>query len=307
MTWIGLSAISAILLGVYDVAKKVSVRNNAVPIVLLVSVTFGALLWTPFLIWSSISPETIPHSLLVVDSLPWGEIGLVFAKSVLVGTSWTFAFFALKQLPISIAAPIRSTSPVWTLALAILLLGERPSMAQWIGILIVLGSFWLFSAVGHREGVSFSSHRGVALMIVATILGAISSIYDKYLLQTRMISPSTVQAYFTVFLVPVMMPMAFLWWYEYKKNNRGNPDQNEFALRSSIFTIAPLLLAADIIYFTAIADPNALVSIVSVIRRCSVVIAFSVGIKMFDEANLWPKAGCVAGILVGVVILALGG
>ncbi|TWT81089.1 EamA-like transporter family protein [Planctomycetes bacterium CA13] len=300
MTWIGLSAVSAILLGFYDVTKKMAVRKNAVPIVLLISVSVGCVLWLPFIAWSAISPETVPHRLLRVDSLSMGKHVLLIAKSILVGASWTLAFFSLKRLPLSIAAPIRSTSPVWTIAIAALFLRERPSVSQWIGIVIVLIAFWSFSAVGLREGVSFRRDRGVAMMIVATILGALSSIYDKFLLQSVGITPSTVQAWFSVYLVPVMIPMAVSW-------SRNHRERTPFQWRWINLAICPLLLVADIFYFTALADPEALVSIVSVVRRCSVVISFSFGIRALGEANFWPKAACILGILVGVAVLALGG
>ena len=42
MIWILLSLGSAILLGFYDIAKKLSVRQNAVPVVLLANVSVGA-------------------------------------------------------------------------------------------------------------------------------------------------------------------------------------------------------------------------------------------------------------------------
>ncbi|GAA5507446.1 DMT family transporter [Novipirellula caenicola] len=308
MTWIGLSAISAVLLGFYDVTKKIAVRKNAVPIVLLISVSVGAAIWMPFICWSTFSPTSVPHPILKVDSLSFAEHGLLLAKSILVGASWTFAFFALKRLPLSIAAPIRSTSPFWTIAMASLVLGERPTGTQWIGIVIVLLAFWAFSAVSLREGVSFKTDRGVAMMVAATILGALSSIYDKYLLQTAMIAPSTVQAWFSVYLVPVMVPMALIWWRSGRKNkDRELSVHALFEWRWAILGISPLLLAADIVYFTALADPDALVSVISVVRRCSVVIAFLFGIRALGEANFWPKAACVVTILCGVALLVLGG
>ena len=183
MNWILLSILSALLLGVYDAAKKWSVRENAVPAVLLTSVSIGGLLYVPLVIWSTIAADSIPLSSFVVDRLSWTQHSLVFAKSLLVGASWTCAFSALKQLPLSIAAPIRATSPFWTIVLAISIFGERPTFLQYVGIAIVLTGFWRFTLVGKREGIKFSSNSSVYLMILATLLGACSSIYDKWLLQ----------------------------------------------------------------------------------------------------------------------------
>ena len=92
MSWVLLSLLSALLLGFYDAAKKVSVKQNVVPLVLLFSVSFGALLYTPLVIWSSVSADSIPWSSFRVQPMSSRWHALVFAKSLLVGASWTFAF-----------------------------------------------------------------------------------------------------------------------------------------------------------------------------------------------------------------------
>ncbi|QEG00379.1 EamA-like transporter family protein [Stieleria maiorica] len=313
MNWILLSIVSATLLGAYDAAKKWSVQGNAVPVVLLTTVSIGAVLYSPLVIWSTFWAETIPLDRLVVRSLSWKEHGLIAAKSVLVGASWTFAFSALKHLPLSIGAPIRATSPFWTILIAILFFGERPTPMQWLGIAVVLIGFWRFTLVGRREGIRFTRDRWVALMMAATLLGACSSIYDKWLLQRAGFDPVTMQAWFTIDLVPVMVPLA-LWWYRFDAPRGslqdggtageigGRPAQ-PFRWRWSIALVSPLLILADWFYFVALSDPTALVSVVSVVRRSSVVIALGFGAKALSEANFRAKSLCVGVILLGVVLL----
>ncbi|MEM6364601.1 MAG: EamA family transporter [Planctomycetota bacterium] len=311
MHWILLSVASALLLGVYDAAKKWSVRDNAVPIVLLCSVSIGAGLYLPLVVWSHLASGTIPFDSFVVGSLSWRDHGLVAGKSVLVGASWTLAFSALKHLPLSIAAPIRASSPFWTIVVAVGFLGERPTAIQWTGMFVVLVGFWRFTLVGKMEGIRFARDRSVYLMVAATLLGACSSIYDKWLLQHAGFQPVTLQAWFTIYLVPVMVPLAG-WWYrhdrprrdatidiETRTGKRGQP----FHWRWSIAVVSPLLIVADWFYFVALSDPSAMVSVVSVVRRCSVVIALVFGAKALDESNFRAKAICVAVILVGVLML----
>jgi len=296
MSWIVLSVLSALLLGGYDAAKKWSVRENAVPIVLLGSVAIGALLYAPLVIGSSIAPRWMPSDALVIDPLPWYRHGLIVAKSVLVGLSWTLAFSALKHLPLSIAAPIRATSPLWTILIAIVLFAERPTPMQWLGITVVLVGFWRFTLVGRLEGIRFASDRSVFLMIGATLLGACSSIYDKWLLQYARFDPTTMQAWFTIYLVPVMMPLAFRWYVSER-------DEHPFDWRWSIAVISPLLILADWFYFVALSDPQAMISVVSVLRRCSVVIALAFGARALSESNFRAKLLCVGLILLGVLLL----
>ncbi|MCM2372227.1 EamA family transporter [Aporhodopirellula aestuarii] len=303
MSWMILTLVSALMLGLYDVAKKVSVRGNAVPMVLLVSVSVSAIIWTVMLLVQTFLPSIKFPRLLEVDAIDGIEHLALAAKAVLVGASWILAFFSLKNLPLSIAAPIRATSPLWTLFIAIVFLTERPAPLQWIGIAVVLGSFWALSLVGAKEGIRFRTDRAVWWMIVATVLGACSSVYDKLLLQEFGLRPATVQAWFSVYLVPVMVPLALRW---YRVQQHGAPEkQIRFELRTSVLLISPLLLSADMAYFSALADPDALISIVSPLRRSSVVVALIFGSRMAGEVNIFHKAACVLGILTGIVLLMI--
>lgn len=296
-SWISLSLLSALFLGLYDIARKSAVRNNAVAPVLLLNVLTAALFWSLPILAASCGVLPSEHSINQLTEVGWNVHGLLLMKSIVVGLSWVCAFFALKQLPLSIATPIRSTSPLWTVLFAVVVMGERPGPSQWLGISLVLIAFLAFSRVGAKEGIRFHRDRAVTLMIIATLLGATSALYDKYLLQTARLDPAVVQAWFSVYLVPVMLPMAIRWWW---LERRDNP----FQWRWSIPLIAVCLLISDFSYFTALAEPNALISVISPLRRASVVIAFLFGIINLKEQNWRSKACCIVGILAGVCLLS---
>jgi transporter family protein len=302
MSWIVLAFLSALLLGCYDIAKKASVRNNAVPAVLLVNVSTAAIFWLGPIGYSvacslSGTAPVTPTGVHQLIALAPHEHGLLFLKSLLVGCSWICAFLALKHLPLSIASPIRATSPLWTIACAVLLMGERPAPLQWLGIAVVIVAFLAFSRVGAREGIHFHRDRWVVLMMIGTLLGAASSLYDKYLLQQLAIPPATVQAWFSVYLVPVMLPLAVRW---YSRERERVP----FEWRPTIPLIAITLLAADYAYFVAVSDPNALISVISPVRRSAVVIPFLFGVVYCKEPNWHLKAACITANLTGVYLLS---
>ncbi|MEO0414234.1 MAG: EamA family transporter [Verrucomicrobiota bacterium] len=225
------------------------------------------------------------------------EHGYLLAKSLLVSFSWVFGYFALKHLPLSTAGPIRSTGPLWTVLIAVLLVGEKPSLNQWIGVGIILVAFYAFSLVGKLDGNDFRKNIWVWYMVAATVLGACSSIYDKFLLQSVGIAPSTVQAWFSVYLAGIFLPIYLLW-------RRGIWKTGRFEWRWSIPLIGIGLLVADILYFTAVSDPDALISIVSPLRRMSVLVTFFGGVILLKERTYvgW-KIACLAVMLAGVVIL----
>lgn len=298
MQWFALSLLSAGFPGFYEIAKKVSVRNNAVPPVLFFNVVTSALIWLPFVILSHWASDLIPAETLKVTSLTWTAHGQLFFKAIIAGTSWIFASFALKHLPMSIAAPIRASSPLWTILIATVFMNERPNSLQWLGVAIILVSFWAFSLVGRREGIHFHTDRWVGFMLLATLLGSLSALFDKFLLQNKNMSPATVQAWFSIYLVVFMTPLMIHWLMRRRQLER-------FQWRWAIPMIALLLLVSDFLYFSAIADKQAMISLISPLRRTSVIIAFIAGVVMYQEKNWRAKAVCIGTLLVGVYVLSM--
>ncbi len=296
MSWLLLTIASAFLLGLYDYFKKVALHDNAVLPVLFGSVAAGAAVWLPFVLWSAIAPETLPSDFLHVTGLSAHGHFLLFGKAGLVGASWLCGYIGIKSLPLSIASPIRATGPLWTITFAVLLFHESPTPKQWTGVAIILLSFFAFTFVGRREGIHFHRNKAVFFMIGATLLGAASSLYDKFLLQSAHLTPGQVQAWFTIYTTLILVPpMAF--WLTLK-------NRHPFHWHWAIPVIGITLLAADILYFTAIAQPDALISLISPARRTSVIVSFLLGIFLFKEKQIRSKGACVAGIITGVILLA---
>lgn len=296
-TWIILSLLSALFLGVYDIAKKKAVTGNAVPPVLLLNVSTAAAIWgTPVLIGFML-PDQVAGSVARLSRISSEQHFYLMIKSLMVGTSWTFAFFSLKHLPISIASPIRATSPMWTILVAVTFMNESPGANQWIGMAIVMTAFFCFSFVGAKEGIHFVKNGWVLVMVFATLIGAACGLYDKFLLQRLEISPMVVQAWFSIYLVPVMTPLTIYWWCFDSTSTR-------FKWRWSIPLIAIFLLIADYLYFCGLADKTALVSVVSTLRRTSVIIAFTYGVLQLKEKHWKAKLACIVGILIGVFFIS---
>lgn len=296
MDWVFMGVISASFLGVYDLLKKRSIIGNAVIPVLFCSICCGAIVWFPFVVMSWFSDYENPIGFMTVDTLSFREHLLFFAKSALVGTSWILSYFALKNLPVSLAAGIRSTSPLWTLVGALLIFSERPNLQQWLGIFVTLVFFFLLSLAGKKEGLVFHRNGWVGIMLLATLIGAASALYDKLLLTEYGYSAATVQAYFSLYLVVVMLPFVVGWKLRLWK--RGT-----FEWRWSIPLIAFSLLVADYAYFSGLGDPEAMISVMSCIRRGSALVVFVGGYIFFKERNYKAKTPCILGILLGICII----
>jgi bacterial/archaeal transporter family protein len=302
MHWALLSLISALFIGFYDVCQKHALRGNPVVPVLFASTATGASVWCTLLGLQAFAPELCP-TLLRVPPLSVVTHLQLLLKSLIVAASWLCTYVAVKHLPMSLAAPIRSTSPLWTLAAALLLLGERPSWLQLLGVLTTLLSFFGLSLVGRLEGVHFHRNRWVGWMVLGTLLAAASGLYDKLLLGKLGLPPATVQAWFSIYLLVLFSPLALWWW---RGGGREPAEPRGFEFRFSMPLLALCLLCADFAYFWALSDPAGLVSLVASIRRGATLIAFAAGVLLFKEVNASKKLGPVLGIVAGIALTLLG-
>ena len=298
MNWVTASLLSALFLGVYELCTKHAVRGNSVVPVLFFSTLTGTVVWLGLLAIQGFHPGTLPAS-LVTEPLAWKQHLQLMLKSVIVAASWIFTYLALKHLPLSLGSPIRATSPLWTLVGALLVLGERPTGLEMLGVVTTLLSFFGLSLAGRREGVTFHRDKWVGFLLIGTLLGAASALYDKYLLGRLHFNVPTVQAWFSIYLCLFFLPFVIGWQGRWWK--RG-----QFHWRRSIPLIALTLLVSDYIYFSALRNPASLVSLVMSLRRGSTLVAFAGGLLLFGERNGWQKLPAVLGILAGMLLTMLG-
>lgn len=295
--WVVLAAMSAVFLGFYDIFKKYSLSDNAVLPVLLLSTASSALLFIPLWLLSKTGVIANNNMVYIPMATLW-EHFLIIIKTLIVLTSWIFAYFALKHLPITIVAPIRATGPIWTLAGALVIFNEQLVTMQWIGFIVTLVFFFLFSVSGRHEGISFKTNKWLWFIILGTLAGSASGLYDKYLLSR--VDRMTVQCYFSFYQFVIMsIIVALLWWPKRHKNT-------SLKWRWSIPLIGITLVIADFVYFYALSEPESLISVVSALRRGSVIIAFLTGAIIFKERRIWQKSLYLLGILTGMALLLFG-
>jgi len=281
---------SAFALGFYDLCKKHAVDKNSVMHVLFYATLCGSAFYIlATLLWTRSLADAICSR---------RDFVLIVLKSLLVSSSWTCVYYAMRDLPISIAAPIRASSPVWTFLGGLLLFHEIPNLPQGIAMILIFTGYYLFSVFGKLEGISFRHTRAMHLILLGTLLGAGSALYDKYLLNTLGIPHRTVQFWFSVDLVVILGAGCLVRSLCFGKKHK-------FIWRWTIPLTGILLIAADFLYFYALNLPDIRISLVSLVRRCSCIVSFTAGAWYFRDVHVKKKACALALILLGVVILAL--
>lgn len=279
---------SAIGLGIYDVCKKHAVKDNSVMPVLFMATLSGTLF---FILFSALNGTLLPALTCSLN-----EFCLVFIKSSLVASSWICVYYAMRELPISLASPIRSTSPLWTMIGGIAIFREIPTLLQGIGMAAILTGYMFFSIFGKKEGFPWKS-KGMQLIIAGTLLGAASALYDKFLLNTLHFDRQMLQLYFSLDLV-ILLGAA--WGIRMFFGHR-----HPFIWKWSIPATGILLIAADYAYFFAVSLEGAPISMISLLRRCSCAVSFFVGAMIFHDRNIRRKTMALLLLIAGAAMLAL--
>lgn len=297
--WILFAFLSACLLGFYDVYKKRSLHNNAVLPVLMINTIVCALFFLPFVIQSvTVGGGLIPRA-------PLSAHLLVFVKSLIVLSSWVCGYYAMKHLPLTIVGPVNATRPVITLVGALLIYGEQLNVWQWLGVLLSIISFSMLSRSGRKEGIRFAHNAWIFFLVVAALLGAMSGLYDKYLIASYEeggagLNRYFVQGWYNLYQAILMTFVVLMIWLPIRKKSVS------FEWRWSIVLISVFLTAADMAYFYSLSCPGVMIAVVSMMRRGSVVVSFIFGALMFKEKNLQSKAVDLLFVLVSLICLFIG-
>ena len=302
--WLLLAFLSAAFLGVYDSLKKKALKDNAVLPVLFLNTLFSSLIFLPFIVVSGTS-TTLDGTIFHVGSGGWEVHKYIVLKALIVLSSWVLGYFGMKHLPLTIVGPINATRPVMVLVGALLVFGERLNVWQWVGVTLAVVSFLLLSRSGKKEGIDFKHDHWIYMIVGAAALGAVSGLYDKYLMAPVNdggvgLDRMMVQSWYNIYQCLMMLAMLWLLWWP--KRRHTTPFHWDWA----IIGISLFLSTADFMYFYSLSLPSAMISIVSMIRRGSVIVSFLCGAMFFHEKNLQAKALDLALVLLGMVFLWIG-
>lgn len=299
--WLILAFVSATMLGFYDASKKASLKDNAVLPVLLLNTIFSTLIFSPFLADYISGSGWFAGGFLDTASGYENELTahlMVVLKAFIVLISWICGYFGLKHLPLTIVGPINATRPVLVLVGAMLFFGERLNIYQWIGVLLALLSIYLMSRAGKKEDIDFKSNRWIWCVATATLMGAISGLYDKFIMKS--LNPMFVQSWFNLYQMVIMTVICGLIWYPTR--HKTTP----FRWSWAIPLISIFICLGDFAYFTSLSDPESMISVVSLVRRSSVIISFICGVIVFKERNIKAKVIDLAIILLGMAFIWIG-
>ena len=179
---------------------------------------------------------------------------------------------------------------------------------------MALLSFYAFSLVGKTEDISWTNNPWLLALLAATLLGACSGLYDKYLM--RSLDRNAVQVYYTCYQAVLMLLLLGVQHLLYRIDaRRAEAGKRPFLplhstakprWKGAILMISVFLVLSDFVYLLALSYPDSLISVVSTVRRGGCIISFIYGALVLRDKNIRRKAICLAGIVIGMIFLLLG-
>jgi drug/metabolite transporter (DMT)-like permease len=295
--WIYLGLLAALFLGLHNICKKHAVQGNEVFPVLLGTVSSGFIFVAFFYIVTLFNSNFAIENDLFFQNISLEKHAFIFIKSMIMTSSWVLAYQALKHLPLTIVTPIRSAGTFFTFIGALFIYKERPTIYQWIGFFVIIISVMIYAKIGKKEGINFKKNKWIFAIIGATFLGACSGLYDKYLIQNLSINPQTLQFWFCFYTIIILLFILSFTWFPFQEKRKA------FKFRWSIVLVGVLLQTADYCYFKALQDPEALIMMLSAIKRSQLLITVLIGGFIYKEKNKRKKLVPLIGILIGVLFI----
>jgi transporter family protein len=135
---------------------------------------------------------------------------------------------------------------------------------------------------------------------LGALTGSLSELFEKFLMQhinfmAALLWTSVYQILIIGTIIFISMVLRSKKEFDFK-----------YKYKWSILLIAISLLLSDFAYLNALSCDGAMISIISLIRRSSVLISFAGGILFFKEKNLRSKIIDLVLIVVGMFFLYLG-
>jgi len=218
------------------------------------------------------------------------------------GTIHTVYFMLLDRAyrsggDLSIVYPLaRATGPLLTVAVAILLLGERPGPAALAGAVLIGVSALVLT------GNPFAWHRsdarhamGFALLTGCTI--AAYTVWDKTAVAAFLIPPLAYDWGCNAFRVMIMLPHA-------RRRAPGGMARAWRERRGAVVAIAALAPLSYILVLTAMVFTP--VSLVAPAREISILFAALMGAHLLREGDIARRVVAAVGMVLGIGGLALG-
>lgn len=295
-TWVLLGVASGFIFGVADVFTKSALNGRRVQNVVLGAFVWAALFWIPVLLLARFDMLPITMEDRIFHQASLNHVLLV-VKALSLVISSTASFMAVQVLPITISSGIRSSGPLFVFIGSLILLGSVPSHLQLIGLAMGLVSLLIYSWPTETVLEQKTRPAFVMLMLLAVVLAAASLVIDKYLISEHGMNSRSIQFLtdvYRMFFAVIVFTMVF----------RIRLTLNDL-LAPSIILAGLLMSFGELIYFFGVEEEASVISVLSLLRKFSLVVTFAFGFFYFREVGLMRKSIGLSLLVASLITVGL--
>lgn len=303
--WMLLTLCYGLIKGAREIFKKKALEKNTVTEVLLIYTFISLIIATP----------QLPNAM----GLTGRQYFWVAVKAFVIFVAWIAGFKAIKQLPVSLIGVLDLSRVLFASLLGVFVLGETITLYKGVGLVLVSAGllFLKFNPFKKKdaeiaeagiglpeEEESCKEKKGILsvqnktlfilLAFLSCILNAVSGLLDKILMKEM--NSSQLQFWYTLFMV--------IYYAVYALVTRAKIDRSIWK-NIWVYLLAAGLIAMDKVLFIANGNPESQLTIMTLIKQSSVIVAIVAGKFVFKEKDILHKCICavivIAGIIVGIL------
>ena len=288
MTWFFLTIVAIILIAMEAIFEKKTL-TGAKSLEFAAMFAFGnAIILTPFVFVADLS------------QINMNVLGVIFLISLPSAGVSLLAFKTIKHNQLSEAAPILALSPLFVALFSFMILGEKMTMLQLVGLFVmVVGMMFLELRNFKLSSGIFIRGRGryIIYILLYLLLGGLLAIFDRAILFNYKINPLS---YLIIIQLCIAANFAMFFFSKphLMKSLKSSIGQSwKIVLLISIMTVSHRYM-----YASAIQVATSMGMVVAVYKLSSLFHVFSGG-KIFAEDRIAQKVIASIIILSGTVLL----
>ncbi len=287
-----------IIKGLREICKKKALEKNSVIEVLLVYTFLSLIICSP----------QFPNA----RGLSFNQYIWVALKAFVIFVAWIAGFKAIKKLPISLCGVLDLSRVLFATVLGVIVLGEKITLYKGIGLVFVSGGllFLKFNPFEKKARLTEAESNVIAVLqdekkssnsffiflaFLSCILNAVSGLLDKILMKEM--NSSQLLFWYTFFMVVYYAIYALVRRVKINRSVWKN---------IWVWFLAVGLIVMDKSLFIANAYPESQITVMTLIKQSSVIIAIIGGKFVFREKNILHKTICAAIIVMGILIGIMG-
>lgn len=281
MTWLTLALIGILSVSVANLFQKLAMKKEeSDPVISTIAFQFITAIFA--FIFSGIEGFKLPPVSLIFPNF--------LISTVFYGFGTLLIFKAIKEIEASEMAILVGASSIATIATAFLFLGERLSLLQFLGVLLILSSV----VIAEFKRNSFKLNKGAVYALLGNVLYGLAVTNDTFILKSYdAISYTAIMLLLPGLLISIIYPLKFM---SLIKNLKSH-----LSLNLGIFSFLYGIQAVT--YYLAL-QTGALASQISIIFKSEIILTIILAtIFLKERKNLIIKIIAAILVTVGVIFL----